>query len=332
MPPCLFQATIVVLLVLILAVNIATVLANRRYLRRVGRATWDHDGSVAASTASIHAGIVAYHQNHYVIAHIQALAHDQGATPAISYRLACLARKVQPVFHGGMRTTVICTVAVGEKYRKIVAPCVDSHRRYAERHRIGYAVLEEAPPSVNRPPAWLKLPLLLHLFESGAERVLFIDADAMITDMDFTIEDKFAALERSQKLFLMTEDRNGLNSGVMFIINRSAAKRMLDLIWLYDADIRNTTWEQNAMQFLMSTLPEFAQYIDLDPRSKNFNSLADVWSEDDFICHFAGIRGQALRRAIQEHDKAISRARRTKPHTFEPVRQIIMRRVMRLAR
>jgi hypothetical protein len=82
----------------------------------------------------------------------------------------------------------------------------------------------------------------------------------------------------------------------------------------------------------MSTLPEFAQYIDLDPRSKNFNSLADVWSEDDFICHFAGIRGQALRRAIQEHDKAVSRARRTKPHTFEPVRQIIMRRVMRLAR
>jgi hypothetical protein len=271
-----------------------------------------------------------YHNNRYVIEHLKALAKDDDVTsPEISYSFSYLARTVQPVSYLRASKTAICSVAVGDGYQKQVAPCIESHRTYAELHGISYYLLEKSPAHFGRLAFWLKVPLLMHLLHQDIERVLFIDADAMITNFKFTIDEIFTKLKRSNKLLLMTEDEGGLNTGVMFLLNNPATRRLLDLIWLYDPDIGHETWEQNAVKFLMSTFPEFARHVALDMRPKNFNSFpverglfcpmreCSIWSEGDFICHFSGIRGDALARYISDYATAIARERERSERVIE---------------
>jgi len=308
------------LFVLIFAGLAVSIIRTRRYHKQLVSPL---RGVIAPlRNASQYAGLLAYHKNRYVLEHIGALAqNDNSTSPAISYRLSYLARAVTPFPLVNTPNTVICSLAVGEEYRRTVEPCIESQRRYAERHGIAYCVVEHAPPSFERPSPWLKLPLILSLIDAGATRILFIDADAMITNFHCLLDAKFRQIENSNKLILVTEDEAGLNTGVMFISGRPLAKRMLDLIWLYDAEIHNGTWEQNSARILMSTLPEFARYVDIDPDPKNFNSFPvernlvqstrekQVWSEQDFICHFSGLRGEHLHRYIRDYERAIARER-----------------------
>ena len=89
------------------------------------------------------------------------------------------------------------SLAVGEQYLNAVAPCIESHKRYAAKHRFAYHLLKDAPLRFDRPLPWLKLPLLLHLLRSGTEQILFVDADAMITNLEVSPSQHFDAMKRA---------------------------------------------------------------------------------------------------------------------------------------
>ena len=104
----------------------------------------------------------------------------------------------------------------------------------------------------------------------------------------------------------------------MFIRNCVEAKALMELIWLYDADVDNNTWEQFSLRYLVDNFPEVRRQILVESNPKEFNSFplergifyptvaAHCWSRGDFICHFSGIREPYLQSYIERYSRALS--------------------------
>lgn len=237
-----------------------------------------------------------------------------------SYGLSRIMAALAPrLTRGKSSDTIVCTLAVGDRYRDNVQPCLESQRQFAEKHGFSYCVLEKLPAHADRPIAWYKIPLIAQLLAEGYEKVLYIDADAMVTNPDFKIGPLFDRLRNDQKPLLITEDGDGINAGVMLFQKTNAAFVLLDLIWLNDADIHNGLWEQHALKSLMDTSKDVSRAVAIELNPKIFNSFPlerslfhptrpnQIWSRHDFLCHFSGIRSPHLERYIADYAKVMAR-------------------------
>jgi hypothetical protein len=158
----------------------------------------------------------------------------------------------------------------------------------------------------------MKIPLIQDLFQRGFERVVYLDADALVTNPDFDVEAVFGVPTANGRLTL-TEDEAGINCGVMFLEDGPALRRLLDLVWLFDADITQGTWEQFALKSLMSMSADVCRHVAIEGDPRRFNSFAperarfhrtmdrSIWQPGDFICHFSGIRSPHLEDLIAQY-------------------------------
>ncbi|MDR3465502.1 MAG: hypothetical protein P4M07_06130 [Xanthobacteraceae bacterium] len=271
--------------------------------------------------------LAAFYQRPVVRDHLAVMERSAVAGSAVSLRLARVADRIFPAMAyapPGDPETVLCTVAIGEDYRARVQACLDSHKAYAARHGLAYCVLEkpivmwDRLASHDRAPSWLKIPLIYKLLAQGYRRVFYLDADAMITDMDFVVDALFSRLEQAGRAVLITEDEGGVNCGVMFVRNCDAALSLVDLVWHSDDDVHNPTWEQQALRGLMDTSNAVAATVLIEPNPKIFNSFPverrgraltrpdQIWSPGDFICHFCAMRTPDLERCIAHYVEAIA--------------------------
>lgn len=267
---------------------------------------------------------LAFYQKPVVQRHFTMLDGTAGSSASekteLSYSLSRVVDRVSlKLSETTTANTVICTVAIGDQFRSQIQPCLDSQSNFARRNSVAYCVLDQPPGHKGRPPAWMKIPLIVKLLQAGYKRVLFIDADAMVTNQAFDIDNLFVRLEGTQRPILVTEDEDGVNTGVMFIQNIDAAFRLLDLIWLNDTDIENGTWEQQSLNFLMGISNSVKSSILIEPNQKQINSFPverrlffvthdnQIWSSGDFICHFSGIRSPYLQRYISDYSTALRR-------------------------
>lgn len=224
------------------------------------------------------------------------------------------ARLISPRFVGPETgPTVICTIAIGDAYREAVLSCIQSQIDFAALHRFAFCILNDAPERIERATPWLRIPLIAKLLLQGYDRILYIDADVMITNENFDVLQLFARLENEKKSLLLTEDESGVNAGVMFIRNTEAALRVLDLIWLNDTDPHHPLSEQNSLAVLLDASKEISSTFLFEENPKTFNSFPvergqfhltqprQIWSHGDFICHFSGIRTPHLERYIADY-------------------------------
>jgi len=257
--------------------------------------------------------LLAFYNNGFVLAHVAGIAAGSHAPVAttLAFDHAC-----QSLGLNGPKSgveTVICSIAIGERYLQSVAPCIESQRRFADANGYEYILVEQKPTRFDRPIPWLKIPLIAALLQAGYQRVLYIDADAMITNHSFDIETQFSRLNAGSTGLLISQDGRGVNSGVIFAVATPNNRRALDMIWTYDVDITNGTWEQNATNFLLNNYPEFRQVFVLEPEARTFNSFVPErekfyptverirWQAGDFICHFAGIRTPDLDQLTRDY-------------------------------
>ena len=315
--------TDVLLITIIFAVfcNVYFILSLRRYLRRVDRRNQEYFNATKRQLEKSQLALrkLAFHENANVHFLIQALQSNAPETDhELSSSTMWLVKKLDiswPVKSSS--DIVICTVALGAEYCDVVSPCLDSHKSYAQRHGYQYAILERGPISGDRPYAWMKLPLILRLLQDGAKRILYIDADAMITNQKIPLEVYFEQFENRADMFL-TEEAGGVNSGIIFIANTAGSRRILELNWLCDVDVGHPTWEQNALRILMDDFPEVRSRILVEPNPKLFNSFPVerrlfigtndelIWTDGDFICHFCAIRSPALEKLVRDYARKIA--------------------------
>lgn len=266
-----------------------------------------------------------YYAQDNVAAHLAALAADSLDEPEIGYALARAAGSVAPrMIERGSGDTVVCSLALGDDYRHRVLPALASQQFFAESRDLSYAILSDPPKMLLRPPAWMKIPLMMHLLQRGFRRIIYIDADALVTSLDFDIEAAFGDA-RPQGLFKVTEDEDGVNSGVVLLQDGPLVRRLLDLIWMFDADIHNGTWEQYALKTLMDQSQAVRRHVTIEPDPRRFNSFPierrrfhrtpepNIWHPGDFICHFSGIRSPDLEILLENYATQIAPLRYYRP-------------------
>jgi len=250
-----------------------------------------------------------------LLEHLAALREGQAAPPRIGYALQAAMRSLAPWITRRPGTTVLCTVALGEAYRAQVMPALASHQAYAARHGISHAILSAPPSYRDRPHSWMKIPLIMRLFEQGFMRVVFIDADALITNPDFDLATVFGS-DPGLGRVTVAEDEAGINCGVMFLEDGPAMRRILDLVWVFDADVTQGTWEQFALKSLMALSHDVTRHVAITPDPRLFNAFPaernrffptmerSTWRPGDFLCHFSGIRAPHLEPLIQAYAAA----------------------------
>ncbi|MGO9359653.1 MAG: hypothetical protein ACLP1D_18640 [Xanthobacteraceae bacterium] len=332
MPPDLSVAAVVVGAVLSAALVIGALYLLRRAFRAVrafieiGRGIQESQRDLRTATDEIRKAVqlAAFYDRPVVREHLAVLGGAAAATAgeaAVSLRLVRVAARIFPTFArevAGDLSTVVCTVAIGDGYRARVKACLDSQQAYALRHGFSYCVLENPNPLQDRPPSWMKIPLIHKLLAQGYRRVLYLDADAMVTNMDVAVDALFSQLENADRAVLMTEDEGGVNAGILFVHSCDAAFRLLDLVWHNDADVHHPTWEQHALRGLMDASNAVRATVLIEPDPKLFNSFPverrglystrphQIWSPGDFICHFCALQGPDLDRCIARYADAIA--------------------------
>lgn len=177
------------------------------------------------------------------------------------------------------------------------------------------------------PFPWGKFKLLRHALQSH-EYVLMLDADAFINNFNFDLAELILEMHKSNAFLLISEDFNGINSGIFLINNSSIAHRFVEEaissaeLLAFDPYLP-LRFENRAFFYLLDKWPtcfgmrridsvlaprynsslvtEFIAgtkivdrcRINVRPKSNNdaitSSSMSfDTWGEDTFILHAAG--------------------------------------------
>lgn len=176
-----------------------------------------------------------------------------------------------------------------------------NHAAYARRHGYDHRVHRRGFDPA-RPPAWSKILFTLGSM-SGADWVVWIDADLLIADPSRRLEDFIPAgcdflLARHQA------PSPHANTGFYFVRNRWWTRRLLRHTYSLEGVIHHPMWEQTAFNILLDR-HQFPRLRIVPGRT--FNSLRegpcamDLYQPGDFAVHFAGLPAKAgLMRAFLE--------------------------------
>jgi hypothetical protein len=291
-----------------------TLFPGRHYLKQVDRQLAEIGKSLDALAAAQRKTAIestARFRQHLAFLENPAAAPAPAISPGLQFIAGDLLPEVTPQ---AASKTVLCTIALGDAYRAAVAPCLHSHRAYAQRWGFAHADLAQPSSRPLRHPSWYKIPLAYQLLGRGFERIAFLDADALITRPEAPLEPLFAQLVAGGRDLLIANDESGANMGVFFAQAGPALPVLLDVIWNYHFDPGHVTWEQIAVRTLLDEWPAVAGRILVTDRPRDFNSFpeerqqihklhhqANTWQPGDFICHFSGISKDRLPEMIARY-------------------------------
>jgi len=174
--------------------------------------------------------------------------------------------------------------------------------------RWNFAVHVQTHISIDRPPAWDRVRLLLSLFDAGHEFVMWTDADSIFTRFDANILDE---VREGKDLYMVEHDHPSFlgsrvpNTGVMLVRNCAWSRALFERLWTMREYDHHNWWENAAMIDLLG----YHNLLGDRPFAPNQEMLARVrfldpaWNHIPSICdggnpiirHFAGMPG-AVRR------------------------------------
>jgi hypothetical protein len=170
--------------------------------------------------------------------------------------------------------------AFNSDFRKLGAICLSSMIHY-ELSGIGGEIKSSArriPGSFDRPASWFKLPEIKGEMKAGANFVLWVDADAIITGKQ-NIQD---LIDPCSDLTIAT-DENGINCGVMAWRSSEKTLKFLDRVWEREEFIDHPWWEQAAIADMIDELS--VSYVD----KSLFNAYPSDATEESGILHWPGM-------------------------------------------
>lgn len=175
-------------------------------------------------------------------------------------------------------------------------------KEYAKIHGYDFLVYRKSLDN-NRAPSWSKI-ILIKKFLSKYDWVFWTDADSLIMDMNFCLEDIIK--KHPGKFMILTKGiSNPINCGQWLIKNTKWSQILLDKIWTKTPEyfIKNNPWEQGSLVNLlnkniqlklaivdhrvMNSIPNI-EYIDFAcSRLLNRKKVAQIkYHSGDFMVHF----------------------------------------------
>lgn len=198
---------------------------------------------------------------------------------------------------------VVCT-EYGSNYAGIAAITVPLMKEYCERH--GYQFRELILEGTGNEYYYKKNEFFDELFKEGVEAIFYLDADALITNLNIRVE-TFIDDEHS---FFITEHIGELNGGALIIKNNAGGVKINDFILSEKCNFAN---EQNCINHYRYFPPFHNQMKVVDHPS--FNSLnyelypelphirkreEGHWHEGDFVLHTPGLGIEHRKQILSE--------------------------------
>jgi len=192
----------------------------------------------------------------------------------------------------------ILTLAIGEDFRKALAPGLDSKRAYAAKHGYTYIQGGEEFWDRERPIPWSKVNFVLDVLEKlpDGELIFLSDADVLITNPDLRLEDQVVPLLPPEKFLLMTIDACGhINSGNMLMRSSPWLRDWWHRVGQQEDLLYHIWWENAAMIRLLETVPEDLAKTEITGEHVRFNAYLrglpgqPLWTPGCFLVHFAGV-------------------------------------------
>ena len=231
--------------------------------------------------------------------------------------------QVNQNFYTFRRPTIeIRTLAYGEEYKEKVKVCMESKERYATKH--GYVIRDiEDIVDNTRPISWSKIKSIQSALENTLmDFVVWLDADTMITNDMYTLDDIFTLFPKNKDL-LIGQDMHSINCGVFIIRNTSRMKQLLNDIWAQEECINDPWWEQAAMIRLLVTYYNDVAHVIPHQHIRIINGYLSTVDKtfphrpQDFIVHFASLKDEKLQKAQEECERS------THPNYYEMWKNII---------
>ena len=170
-----------------------------------------------------------------------------------------------------------------------------NHKTYADRHGFDFQVVREYLPNMH--PSWQKLRLLMERIGSF-DSILWIDADAIVTNLEFD----FTSLIADRKGLILSKDwenhnyRHYFSAGVLIVVSGSESVEILGEAMLNRKWENVPLWDQAALQDVFQQRTHLQPYFNVMPR-RCLNAVArevqigsiEPWQKGDFISHLTGI-------------------------------------------
>ena len=144
-----------------------------------------------------------------------------------------------------MKKKICLTTYFDGPFQEIGALCSFSLHEYAKRH--GYDVRIGHIRHTDRPVSWNKIPCIQGLFKEGYEFVLWVDADAVITDYDSKIED---IIEDGKDMYIVNVAYAGgtiPSMGVFLLRNSSWSRELFEKVMNMAEYTYHPLWENMAI-------------------------------------------------------------------------------------
>ena len=172
-----------------------------------------------------------------------------------------------------------------------------NHQAYAAKYNYSFGLPSGAGSYIHfvEPASWGKLVLAMDLFKSDdpPDYILWIDADAIITNFNLSISDVLSTIGGENYDFIVAADRSPetLNCGIFILRNTAWTLNFMERILAASKDQQTRThglWEQNAVLqiFQQNAYDEKQHILIAKPRHfLNAFSKFQEWRWGDWIVH-----------------------------------------------
>lgn len=190
----------------------------------------------------------------------------------------------------------VCSLTLGEQYKKITKYARKSKVLYCEKHGYDFFDSDEFYDT-SRSPAWSKINIILHCLDimeglfPKYDYVWWIDGDTLIMNDEIQLEQRIITLTKNKDI-TMAQDYKLINSGVMIIKNTIWSRNFMNTVYDQIQFIDHANWEQGAIIELLdkniSDSKNHINILDLQLQNKINSYWYSYYFDDCFILHFAG--------------------------------------------
>lgn len=193
---------------------------------------------------------------------------------------------------------ILTTLVIGADYTRALQKCLDSKRAYAAQHGYTLYLGGEEFWDRRKPIAWSKIPFLLNICSKVPEGALIwqSDADILITNPSYTIEEQIVPLLPEHKDMLLTFDScHHVNSGSILFRNTAWARDFWKRVGEATQFTYHIWWENAAIDAFYQNNPDDKAKMEVTREHKKFNAYLrgypgePLWEPGDFLVHFAGV-------------------------------------------
>lgn len=186
--------------------------------------------------------------------------------------------------------------AYTDNFKEIADISYQTYEKYCKKQDMSFSIFKLI--NIERPASWYKIPLILDRFKEGYEYVMWVDADTLVINNDFKLND---IINNKYEIYIC-EDMNGFNCGVMIWKNSELTKSILNTIWNMENFINHSWWEQAAFIELYNKDPSVQDIVCQVPQNimnaydyslYNIDNHTGQVNKQSFIFHLPGIENSS---------------------------------------